>query len=157
MGLPSQNVGNIDHSEVFIIVGKRRAVGMPRNGQFYSADKMNDDFEFGEGIDGEMWVQRISGDAYRIDLTLLATSRFNDYLWNLRQRVLNTPGNPPFPLAVIHKDTKLATAFCWIIKPPPITYGNGEQVRLWPFYAAGYVGKLTGITSSPDGLDLEGL
>lgn len=140
------NVAVIDPKEVHIIVGKKRVSGFAR-GQYFSAEKINDDVSFEEGVDGEqVWVE-IPSEAWNISLVLMQSSRSNDVLWEIRQAARTAPGSPPVPLAVIHRGTKLVSAACRIVKPAAVTFADGVETRTWGLIAANFEGSVQGLTS----------
>ena len=154
--MPSTNTPNVDLEHLFIIAGIKRLGGWA-DGQFFSAEKTRDDYVFGEGGDGESYTIRVPSNSWVGTCTLLQTSRSNDYLNELRQLQLNTPGNLPFNFSVSHEGTVLGSASARIIAPPAVSYGSGGiETRVWRFHLASFVGPIRGISS--DGtLDLSSL
>ena len=146
--MSSKNIGTIDPAEVFVLFGPKRITGFAK-GQYFNATKDNPDHTYEEGADGEGAFVRIPSNAWTITLTLMATSRSNDYLWLCRETDLNlTPGGVLVPFAINHKGTKLVGAKARIMGPPSVSYSSdGAETRVWVFKATFFEGTLTGLTS----------
>jgi hypothetical protein len=140
------NVSVIDPKEVHIVVGTHRVQGFAR-GQYFNAEKINDDVSFEEGTDGEQVFVESTSEGWTITITLLQSSRSNDKLWAIRQAARNAPGGAPVPLAVTHRGTKMVSAAVRIQKPPAVSFADGVETRVWTMLAANFEGTIQGLTS----------
>jgi hypothetical protein len=142
----SNNIATIDPLEVFINFGPKRLQGFG-SGQYFAASKVNDDFTYEEGADGEGVFVKVPSNAWNLTVTLAQTSRSNDYLWTARQTDLESPGGVLLPFAIIHKGTNLVSAQCRAMRPPDISYADGVEQRVWAFLATFFEGTVQGLTS----------
>jgi len=146
--MSSSNVGVIKQEDIFIIIGGKRITGFPK-GQFYVASKASDDVEVEDGCDGEIAMIENASELWNVTITLMQTSRSNDFMWKFREAARNALGGILLPMAIIHHGTKLVSAGVRIRKPPDISFSNGVETRVWPIIAPNYEGTLQGLTMTP--------
>ena len=144
--MPSENIATIDPAEIFITFGPKRLTGFAE-GTYFTATKVNDDFTYIEGSDGEGVFVRNPSNAWNITVVLQQSSKSNEVLSVARELDRNTPGGVLSTMKASHRGTSLNSAKCRIIRPPDITFANGVESRTWSMIATFFEGPITGMQS----------
>lgn len=120
-----------DPKNVKCIMFGAPAVGFA-DGSFIKVSRNEDTFTLMVGADGETVRTRSRNKSGTIELTLLASSDFNDVLSKAMLLDEQTgAGVGPFLLQEIGGTTVLAAGNTWVKKAPDVEYGKEHPNRTW--------------------------
>jgi hypothetical protein len=129
-------VTTYDPSKVLALVMGVPATGLDED-NFINIAPVADISSFKVGANGEIARALNTNKCFTVDMALLQTSAFNDYLSGLLEAD-GVNGGLIFPFMVqdLRGRTMFMAAQAWIAKRPAIGFGSGIGNRTWQFVTA---------------------
>jgi hypothetical protein len=130
-------VKDYDPRKVTVSIGGINAEGFA-DGTFISVSRNNQTWTTVSGASGEVSRSKSNDFTGTIELTLLQTSKTNDFLTSklIADEGPDNAGKFAFALIDANGTTLVGSTECWVQQPPTIEYGKELGDRVWTLEAA---------------------